>query len=139
MTATATPSNAPSVVSGFTPAKAPNVIRALASGADAQNPTNPLYAQVQAQRTIAGQLDGGQLTQVQAELALAHVVDGTTSVAVAAYAFFTGQTPSLAGLNYLVHSAENTADLNDPYYSKFTTENRYINFSANLGVTGRGR
>ena len=64
-------------------------------------------------------------------------MDGTTSVAEISYAFFTGQTPTRAGLNYLVHSASNPTDLNDAYYARFTTENRYINFGVNL-ATGPG-
>lgn len=131
--------NAPSVTSGFSAVEAPNVIRALPNGAGALNPGSPIYAQYQAQRAIAAQLDGGQITQAQADLALAHLVDGTTSVAVASYGFFTGRTPSLAGLNYLVNSSANPTDLNDPYYVRFTTENRYINFAANLGVVGAGQ
>ena len=132
-------SGAASYTSGLAQVQAPNVIRGLFSGADAQNPASPIYAQMQAQAAIAAKLDAGQFTQVQAEVALAHVVDGTTSVAVASYAFFTGQTPSLAGLNYLVHSDANPSDLNDGYYQSFSTENRYINFSANLGVAGAGQ
>ncbi len=139
VTSSVTPATAPSVTSGFSGVQAPNVIRALPTGADAQNPAGPIYAQLQAQRALASQLDAGQITQAQAEVALAHAVDGTTSVAVASYAFFTGQTPSLAGLNYLVHSADNANDLNDPYYLRFTTENRYINFAANLGLYGAGQ
>ena len=137
--ASTTPANAPSVTSGFRQAETSNALRALVTGADAQTPDTPIFAQAQAARAIAAQLDAGQVTQAQAEVALAHVVDGTTSVAVASYAFFTGRTPSLAGLNYLVHSDANPTDLNDAYYAKFTTENRYINFAANLGVLGDGR
>ena len=138
-TALAASANGPSVTSGFTPVETPNVLRALLTGNDAQNPSSPIYAQAQAARAIGVQLDAGQLTQAQAESALAHVVDGTTSVAVASYAFFTGKTPSLAGLNYLVHSDANATDLNDAYYTKFTTENRYINFAANLALYGDGK
>ena len=130
---------AASVTTGFSGTEAPNVIRALPNGVGAQDPTSPIYTQYQAQRAIAADLDAGRLTQAQAELALAHVVDGTTSVAVAAYGFFTGRTPSLAGLNYLVRSDANPTDLNDPYYVRFTTENRYINFASNLGVVGAGQ
>ena len=64
-------------------------------------------------------------------------MDATTSVAEIDYAFFTGKTPTAAGLDYLVHSAANATDLNDPYYAQFTTENRYINFAVNL-ATGQG-
>ena len=139
VTISATSANSPSVTSGFSTVQAPNVLRALPTGADAQNAASPIFAQFQAQRAVAAQLDAGQITQAQAELALAHVVDGTTSVAVASYAFFTGLTPSLAGLNFLVHSSDNATDLNDAYYARFTTENRYINFAANLGVIGAGQ
>jgi S-layer protein len=64
--------------------------------------------------------------------------DDTTSLAALSYQFFTGKSPTKAGLDYLVHSADNGADLNDGYYSAFNIENRYINFSANLGVQGEG-
>jgi hypothetical protein len=67
------------------------------------------------------------------------LVLGTTSVAVTAYQFFTGSTPSAAGLNYLVNSPANGADLNDAYYGPFNVENRYINFAANLGLVGEGK
>ncbi len=119
--------------------EAQNLFRALPTGADAQDRAGPLYAQFEAEKGIADQLDRGQITLAQADLALAHLVDGTTSVAVASYAFFTGRTPSLAGLNYLVHSPANATDLNDPYYARFSTENRYINFAVGLGSgTGAG-
>ena len=114
-----------------------NLERALASGADALNPSTPVYAAFQAERGIAAQLDSGSLGLAQVDSALAHLVDGTTGVAVASYAFFTGYTPTAAGLNYLVHSAANATDLNDAYYARFSTENRYINFAANL-ATGAG-
>ena len=114
-----------------------NLERALASGADALNPASPVYAAFQAERAIAAQLDSGALGLAQADAALAHLVDGTTGVAVASYAFFTGLTPTAAGLNYLVHSTANATDLNDAYYARFSTENRYINFAANL-ATGQG-
>ena len=114
-----------------------NLERALASGSDAFNPVSPVYAAFQAEKAVAAQLDGGQITLAQAEASLAHLVDGTTAVAVAAYGFFTGSTPTAAGLDYLVHSPANATDLNDAYYARFSTENRYINFAANL-ATGPG-
>jgi hypothetical protein len=61
-----------------------------------------------------------------------------TAVAEQAYYYFFGKTPTADGLAYLTNSAVNTTDLNDAYYAKFSTENRYINFVANLGVTGPG-
>lgn len=62
----------------------------------------------------------------------------TTTVALTSYQFFTGATPSAAGLDYLVSSPSNPSDLNDPYYAAFNLENRYINFAVNLGVVGEG-
>jgi len=62
------------------------------------------------------------------------LVQGTTSVAVMTYEFFTGKTPTAAGLEYLLHAPNtvNANDLSDPYYTKFNVDNRYINFAINL-------
>jgi hypothetical protein len=67
------------------------------------------------------------------------MVLSTTSVAVTAYQFFTGSTPSAAGTSYLVSSGDNPNDLNDAYYRPFNVEYRYINFAANLGLVGDGK
>ena len=119
------------------PTQTSNLTRTSANDPALQTPTSPLYAQAQAEKGIAAALDSGQLSLADAQNALYHLVDGSTSVAEISYAFFTGKTPTQAGLNYLVHSAQNTTDLNDPYYAQFTTENRYINFANNL-ATGPG-
>ncbi|MET3668117.1 hypothetical protein [Caulobacter sp. 1776] len=65
----------------------------------------------------------------------------TTAVALTAYQFFTGKSPGKAGLSYLVNSPDNASDLNDAggIYAAMSTENRYINFSANLGLVGEGK
>jgi hypothetical protein len=65
----------------------------------------------------------------------------TTSVALTAYQFFTGKSPGAAGLKYLVNSPDNSSDLNDAggIYAVMNTENRYINFAANLGLVGEGK
>ena len=127
----------PSQAAGYT-FQIDNLIRALATDPALGDSTSPLYAQLQAGIGIAGRFDAGQLTSADAQTALYKIVDGTTSVAELAYAFFTGKTPTAAGLNYLVHSAANATDLNDAYYLKFSTENRYINFAAALGRFGDG-
>ncbi len=63
----------------------------------------------------------------------------TTAVATLSYEFFTGSTPSKAGLDYLVDSAGGNANsLNSAYYQGFSLENRYINFAVNLGKLGDG-
>ncbi len=131
-----TPAQTPSQAAGLATEVA-NLIRAAAGDPALGDPSSPMSAQAQAEVQIAARLDAGQLTPADAQAQLFHLVDGTTSVAEIAYAFFTGRTPTAAGLDYLVHSTANPTDLNDPYYARFTTENRYINFAANL-ATGSG-
>jgi len=70
--------------------------------------------------------------------AVLNSADDNTAVAVLTYQFFTGKSPTKAGLDYLLNSSVNPNDLSDPYYAKFNIENRYINFAANLGVNGEG-
>ena len=63
----------------------------------------------------------------------------TTTVAVMSYGFFTGVTLGTAGLDYLLSpTGPNPNNLNSAYYAAFNTENRYINFSKNLGAAGEG-
>ncbi len=72
---------------------------------------------------------------------LADLVDGATSVAVLTYQFFTGKTPTGAGLDFLLHAPDtvNAHDLTDAYYQGFSLENRYINFAVNLAsAQGQG-
>ena len=80
----------------------------------------------------------GQLTDAQILTNLLNGADSTTALAVLSYQFFTGKSPTAAGLTYLLNSPTNPTDLNDAYYSKFSLENRYINFAANLGIAGEG-
>jgi serralysin len=63
----------------------------------------------------------------------------TSEVAVLAYQFFTGKTPTAAGMDYLVNpDGQNANTLNSAYYQSFNIENRYINFAVNLGKVGEG-
>jgi hypothetical protein len=73
-------------------------------------------------------VDGSTVTDLN------RLVAGTTSVAVMTYEFFTGKTPTAAGLQYLLHAPDtvNANDLSDAYYTKFNVDNRYINFAVNL-------
>jgi len=89
-------------------------------------------------QTYATQSQQGQLSDQQALSYIVNSADSSTALAVLAYQFFTGKSPSAAGLDYLVNSSTNPNDLNDAYYAKFGLENRYINFAANLGVQGEG-
>lgn len=63
----------------------------------------------------------------------------TSAVAVLAYQFFTGKTPTAAGMDFLVNpDGVNANNLNSGYYQSFNLENRYINFAVNLGKIGEG-
>ncbi len=87
--------------------------------------------------TISVMADGWTPRQVAWQMF--DVTKDTTSVALSAYQFYTGLTPTGPGLDWLVSSPANFTDLNDGYYRRFSLENRYINFSANLGLAGEGR
>ena len=81
----------------------------------------------------------GAISQAVFEQRLTLAVAPTTGVAHDAYKFFTGTTPSRAGMTWLIDAADNPNDLTDGYYARFTVENRYINFAVNLGKVGEGR
>jgi len=102
---------------------------------DGVAPDAATLATFQVQATLSA---NGQMSDAQLLSAILNSADGTTALAVLSYQFFTGKSPTAAGLDYLVNSTTNPADLNDPYYSRFSLENRYINFAANLGVQGEG-
>lgn len=85
----------------------------------------------------ASQTQVGGISDAAAFANTLKLVNGTTAVAIETYQFFTGRAPTAAGLAFLVNSTTNTNDLNDAYYSKFSNENRFINFSINL-ATGQG-
>ena len=90
--------------------------------------------------TLVAQIDNGQRTIEQAKGEIIKLAAETTSVASLSYAFFTGKIPSQGGFDYLVSSTSpNTNNINSPYYQGFTLENRYINFSVNLGKLGEGK
>ena len=79
----------------------------------------------------------GTLSDAATLRAVLSLADPTTAVAVETYQFFTGSTPTAAGLAFLVNSTANPTDLNDAYYAQFNQANRFLNFAANLG-TGAG-
>ncbi|WP_299004848.1 hypothetical protein [uncultured Caulobacter sp.] len=90
-------------------------------------------------QALAVQVDAATLTLSEARAEIGKMAIASTSVANLSYAFFTGATPKMAGLDYLVSpTGGNANNLNSAYYTSFTAENRYINFSVNLGKTGEG-
>ncbi|WP_421739115.1 hypothetical protein [Caulobacter sp.] len=114
---------------------ADQLIQAYTKVLDGVAPTPATVANFQVQAWLSA---NGQLSDAQLLSNIVNGADSTTAVAVLAYQFFTGKSPTKAGIDFLVNSATNTTDLNDAYYAKFNIENRYINFAANLGVHGEG-
>lgn len=86
----------------------------------------------------AQQNANGVLTDAQTVNNVLVLSQDKTDVAVATYEFFTGATPSLAGLAFLVHGGGNANDLSSAYYTSFNKENRYYNFAINLAFGGPG-
>ena len=72
------------------------------------------------------------LTDAEAQARLGGLLQSTVGVAALTYAYFGASLPTAAGLDYLVSSDTNTADLNDAYYVQFNQENRFLNFALNL-------
>lgn len=90
-------------------------------------------------QTLAGQVDAATLSLTDARAEIGKMVIASTSVANLSYAFFTGATPKMSGFDYLVSpTGGNANNLNSAYYTSFNAENRYINFSVNLGKAGEG-
>ena len=89
---------------------------------------------------LVAKVDQGTLTQFAAIQQVVQKADGSTTVATLSYQFFTGKTPSYAGIDFLISSiGPNRTNLNSAYYAKFDTVNRYINFSVNLGKNGEAK
>lgn len=105
-----------------------NLLRGDAAGAD-----SAFVAGLQTQ------VASGGLTLDAAYKQIAAKAIATTSVATLSYEFFTGAVPTKGGLDYLVSTTGGNANnLNSAYYQTFSIENRFINFSVNLGKLGEG-
>jgi len=88
---------------------------------------------------LTTQLLSGLLTTDGAVQTLIQEGMGTSSVASLTYEFFTGKAPTAGGMDYLIApQGVNANNLNAAYYQDFSLENRYINFSVNLGKVGEG-
>ncbi|MCO5072327.1 MAG: matrixin family metalloprotease [Rhizobiaceae bacterium] len=89
-----------------------------------------------------GTLSAGDVSAAQAIYGIAPgaipFVEADLELVASTYQFFTGSIPEENGFEYLIDSRDNPNDLNDPYYADFNQENRYINFSNNLGTQGAG-
>lgn len=88
---------------------------------------------------LSSQVEAGALTLAQAYGQVTARALGGATVATLSYQFFTGRTPTRAGLDYLLAAdGPNPNSLNSPYYQGFSVENRFINFAVNLGKLGEG-
>jgi len=97
----------------------------------------PTAAQALLISAYAQQDQAGSLTDAQTLANVLAFSQSTTDVALNTYQFFTGSSPTYAGLQYLVNGTTNPNDLSSTYYTGFNTENRYYNFAINL-ATGAG-
>lgn len=105
-----------------------NILRLKAFTAGAEPLTVTLGASMAA---------GAQSTEAIAQVI--KTAANTSAVAVLSYQFFTGKTPTAAGMDYLIApDGPNANNLNSSYYQGFGFENRYINFAVNLGKVGEG-
>ncbi|WP_269715484.1 hypothetical protein [Caulobacter sp. NIBR2454] len=99
---------------------------------------NPIYEEVLEMADLVAQLQAGLISEETVIDKMVEFATDTTAVALQAYQFFTGATPTKEGVTYLVNSDDNENDLTDPYYATFSPDNRYINFAVSLGTGGEG-
>ncbi len=99
---------------------------------------NPVYLENQALTKLLEGYNAGTVTQAQVQAAIVEYAEDTSMVALQAYQFFTGKTPSKLGLTWLIDSPDNPNDLTDPAFVLFNVGNRFINFAVNLGRFGEG-
>lgn len=99
---------------------------------------NPVYLESKALSQLLTGYSAGTVSQSQVLAAIVEYSEDTSMVALEAYQFFTGKTPTKLGMSYLIDSADNPNDLTDPYYAVFNVGNRFINFAVNLGRYGEG-
>lgn len=121
---------------------APNSSKALTSNItlpDGAVVPNPAFeAAVQLARLIA-RFEAGAVSREALIEGVVELSAPTSAVALQAYQFFTGLTPTQSGMAWLIDSPANSNDLTDTYYARFNEVNRFINFAVNLGVQGEGR
>ncbi|WP_454715380.1 beta strand repeat-containing protein [Caulobacter segnis] len=100
-----------------------------------RQPSPAILAQL---TSLANLSVNGPISDAQALGYILNNADKTTSLALLGYQFFTGKSPTQAGLAYLTNSPDNPNDLNDAYYAGFSLEDRYINLAGNLATAGEG-
>jgi|SRR5579859_3264863 len=76
----------------------------------------------------------GSLTDAQTLSSVLTLSQDKTDVALLTYQFFTGASPTIAGLQFLVNGTTNPNDLGSAFFAQFNKENRYYNFAINLAT-----
>lgn len=102
------------------------------------DPNSIMYPIVTVNQLSAGDIATVQQLYGPAPIETSLLPAADMEVVASTYQFFTGSVPGEAGFLYLIDSPANPNDLNDVYYAAFNQENRYINFSNNLGSFGAG-
>jgi hypothetical protein len=107
----------------------------LANGSDVPN---PIYQDANQLPSLDSQVSANQTTIQQALTTIEQMATATSTVSTLTYEFFTGATPNAGGYAYLIDSQSNPNNLDSAYYAEFNIQNRFINFSVNLGKFGAG-
>ena len=106
--------------------------------ADGSSVPNPIFQDAQALPDLASQVSGNQVSVQEALTTIEQMATATSTVSTLTYEFFTGETPNAGGYAFLIDSPSNPTNLDSDYYAKFNIQNRFINFSVNLGKFGAG-
>lgn len=106
--------------------------------ADGSTVANPIFQDAQALPGLDSQVSAGQVSVQHALATIEQMATATSTVSTLTYEFFTGATPLAGGYAYLIDSPSNPNNLDSAYYAKFNIQNRFINFSVNLGKVGAG-
>ncbi|WP_369062266.1 Ig-like domain-containing protein [Caulobacter sp. 73W] len=107
--------------------------------ADGSVVANPAYETAMKLAGLIARFEAGLITRDGLIDGVVDLSAPTSGVALSAYQFFTGSTPSAAGMAWLIDSPANANDLTDAYYARFNEVNRFINFAVSLGMEGEGR
>ncbi len=105
---------------------------------DGSSVPNPIFQDAQALPGLASQVSGSQVSVQEALTTIEQMATATSTVSTLTYEFFTGETPNAGGYAFLIDSPSNPTNLDSDYYAKFNIQNRFINFSVNLGKIGAG-
>ncbi|WP_369062260.1 Ig-like domain-containing protein [Caulobacter sp. 73W] len=106
---------------------------------DGSSVPNPAFEAAARLASLIARFESGAITRDALIDGVVELSAPTSAVALQAYQFFTGRTPTQGGMTWLIDSPSNANDLTDPYYARFNEVNRFINFAVNLGVQGEGR